>query len=243
MRLAPPLRRRLALSLALVLGPWSMGLLRAAEPDLTTLTLTEAAARVRAGTVTSVQLTEACLARIATYDGKLDSFITVMKSQALAQARALDAEAKAGKFRGPLHGVPLALKDNVDTANARTTGGSAVFADRMPAEDATVTKRLVAAGAVIIGKTNLQEFAMGGGETSFYGPTRRISPTTTAVPPPAPAPPPPRFSPMAPSAPTPAAPSACLPPTAGSSASKPPTASSRSAASFRSAFQWTTPAR
>ena len=172
MRLAPPLRRRLALSLALVLGPWSLGLLRAAEPDLTTLTLTEAAAQVRAGKVTSVQLTEACLARIATYDSKLDAFITVMKSQALAQARALDAEAKAGKFRGPLHGVPLALKDNVDTANARTTGGSALFADRLPAEDATVTKRLVAAGAVIIGKTNLQEFAMGGGETSFYGPSR-----------------------------------------------------------------------
>lgn len=172
MRLAPPLRRRLALSLALVLGPWSLGLLHAAESDLTTLTLTEAAARVRAGTVTSVQLTEACLARIATYDSKLDAFITVMKSQALAQASALDAEAKAGKFRGPLHGVPVALKDNVDTANARTTGGSALFADRVPPADATVTQRLVAAGAVIIGKTNLQEFAMGGGETSYYGPSR-----------------------------------------------------------------------
>ena len=140
--------------------------------ELASLSLTEAAAQVRSGQVTSVQLTEACLARIAIYDGKLDSFITVMKSQALAQAKALDAEAKAGKFRGPLHGVPLALKDNVDTANARTTGGSALFADRMPAEDATVTARLVAAGAVIIGKTNLQEFAMGGGETSYYGPSR-----------------------------------------------------------------------
>ncbi len=140
--------------------------------DLASLTLAEAAAQIRAGQVTSVQLTEACLARIETYDPKLDAFITVMKSQALAQAKVLDAEAKAGKFRGPLHGVPLALKDNVDTANARTTGGSALFADRIPAEDATVTARLVGAGAVIIGKTNLQEFAMGGGETSYYGPSR-----------------------------------------------------------------------
>ena len=145
--------------------------LHAAE-DLAKLTLTEAAAQIRAGKVTSVQLTEACLARIETFDPKLDAFITVMKTQALAQAAALDAEAKAGKFRGPLHGVPVALKDNVDTAGVRTTGGSALFADRVPAEDATVTARLMAAGAVIIGKTNLQEFAMGGGETSFYGPAR-----------------------------------------------------------------------
>lgn len=145
--------------------------LRAAE-DLAKLTLTEAAARIRSGQVTSVQLTEACLARIETFDPKLDAFITVMKTQALAQAAALDAEAKSGKFRGPLHGVPVALKDNVDTAGVRTTGGSALFADRVPAEDATVTARLMAAGAVIIGKTNLQEFAMGGGETSFYGPAR-----------------------------------------------------------------------
>lgn len=140
--------------------------------DLTELSLTEAAARIRSGTVTSVQLTEACLARIAVYDAKLDAFITVMKDQALEQARQLDAEQKAGKLRGPLHGVPIALKDNIDTVAARTTGGSAVFADRMPKEDATVTSRLMAAGAVIVGKTNLQEFAMGGGETSYYGPAR-----------------------------------------------------------------------
>src|SRR4051812_45960789 len=140
--------------------------------ELTSLTLTEAAAKIRSGEVTSTQLTEACLARIAIYDPKLDAFITVMKQQALAQARQLDAEQKAGKLRGPLHGVPIALKDNIDTADARTTGGSAVFEDRVPSEDATVTKRLKAAGAVIIGKTNLQEFAMGGGETSYFGPAR-----------------------------------------------------------------------
>ncbi|MET0499278.1 MAG: amidase [Steroidobacteraceae bacterium] len=140
--------------------------------DLASLTLSEAAARVRAGTVTATALTEACLARIAIYDPKLDAFITVMKNQAMAQARQLDAEQKAGKLRGPLHGVPLAIKDIIDTAGTRTTGGSALFEDRVPTEDATVVARLMAAGAVIIGKTNTQEFAMGGGETSYWGPAR-----------------------------------------------------------------------
>jgi aspartyl-tRNA(Asn)/glutamyl-tRNA(Gln) amidotransferase subunit A len=140
--------------------------------DLTRLTLAEAGRRLRAGGVTSVQLTEACLARIATYDAKMDAFITVMKDQALAQARALDAETKAGRARGPLHGVPIAVKDNIDTAGTRTTAGSAVFEDRVPPDDAPVVTRLKAAGAVIIGKTNLHEFAMGVGETSYFGPAR-----------------------------------------------------------------------
>jgi aspartyl-tRNA(Asn)/glutamyl-tRNA(Gln) amidotransferase subunit A len=167
-------RRAFVLAAALAVAACLLpsGSFAASGDDLTALSLTEAAARVRAGAVTSVQLTEACLARIATYDPKLDAFITVMKSSALAQARQLDAEAKAGKFRGPLHGVPIALKDNIDTAGTRTTGGSAVFEDRVPKEDAPVATRLVAAGAVIIGKTNLQEFAMGGGETSYFGPSR-----------------------------------------------------------------------
>jgi aspartyl-tRNA(Asn)/glutamyl-tRNA(Gln) amidotransferase subunit A len=140
--------------------------------ELTRLTIADAAAKVRSGTVTSVQLTEACLARMAIYDPKLDAFITVLKEQALAQARALDAEHKAGKHRGSLHGVPIALKDNIDTAGIRTTAGSAVFEDRVPADDAPVVARLKAAGAVIIGKTNLHEFAMGAGESSYFGPAR-----------------------------------------------------------------------
>lgn len=140
--------------------------------DLAALTLAEASAKIRAGAVTSVQLTEACLARLAIYDPKLDAFITVLKQQALAQAHALDAEHKAGTWRGPLHGIPIALKDNIDTAGARTTAGSAVFADRVPLEDAPVVTRLKAAGAVILGKTNLHEFAMGVGETSYFGPSR-----------------------------------------------------------------------
>ncbi len=142
----------------------------APSTDPTALTLSEAAAAIRAGTVTSVQLTEACLARSATYDSKLGAFITVMREQALAQARARDAETKAGAARGPLHGIPIALKDNIDTRGVRTTAGSAVFASRIPTEDAAVVARLLAAGAVIIGKTNLYEFAMGG--ISFFGPAR-----------------------------------------------------------------------
>lgn len=151
---------------ALPRGAWANG------AELAMLTMTEAAAKVRSGALSSMQLTEACLARIATYDPKLDAFITVMKSSALAQARQLDAEQKAGKLRGPLHGVPIAIKDIIDTAGTRTTGGSALFEDRVPTQDATVVARLIAAGAVIIGKTNTQEFAMGGGETSFWGPAR-----------------------------------------------------------------------
>ena len=91
-----------------------------------------------------------------------------LREEALTQAAKLDAEAKTGKFRGPLHGVPLALKDNIDTAGTRTTGGSAVFDDRVPAEDAFVVRRLKQAGAVILAKANLQEFAMGNSSASTY---------------------------------------------------------------------------
>jgi aspartyl-tRNA(Asn)/glutamyl-tRNA(Gln) amidotransferase subunit A len=144
-----------------------------APEDLTALSLAEASARMRAGTVTATKLTEACLARIDVYNPKLNCFITVMREQAMAQARELDSEQRSGRFRGPLHGIPIALKDNIDTAGVRTTAASAVFDDRVPDSDAEVTRRLRAAGAVLIGKTNLHEFAMGGtSATSYYGPVR-----------------------------------------------------------------------
>ncbi len=112
-----------------------------ASPDeLTALSLIDIAAKIRSGSVTSVQVTQACLARIATYGPKLDAFITVMAASALAQAQQLDAERKAGKLRGPLHGVPVALKDNIDTAGTRTTAASALFEDRVPTVDAPVDK-------------------------------------------------------------------------------------------------------
>lgn len=139
---------------------------------LATLTLAEASAMIQAGKVTPTELTTACLNRIAIYAPKLDCFITVVRDKALAQAAVLDAEQKAGNLRGPLHGIPIALKDNIDTKGTVTTAGSAVFRDRVPTEDAPVVTRLVAAGAIILGKTNLHEFAMGGGDVSYFGPAR-----------------------------------------------------------------------
>src|SRR5437762_227212 len=144
-----------------------------AADALAGLTLSEVSARLKAGTVTSAELVNACLARIDVYNPKVNAFITVTRDQALAQAKTLDGEQRAGRLRGPLHGIPIALKDNIDTAGVRTTAASAGFDDRVPAEDAEVARRLAAAGAIVIGKTNLHEFAFGGtSATSYYGPVR-----------------------------------------------------------------------
>src|SRR5579864_5857987 len=122
--------------------------------DLAELTLAEASARVRARSVTPQQLVEACLARIQIYNPKVNAFITVMKDYALKQAQELGTELAAGRFRSALHGIPIALKDNMDTAGVRTTAASAVFDERVPVEDAEVVRRLKAAGAILIGKAN-----------------------------------------------------------------------------------------
>ena len=144
----------------------------AAEPpgadDLAKLSMAEASRKIHAGELTCTQLTQACLQRAKVYNPKVNAYITIMREEALAQAKQLDVEAKAGKFRGPLHGIPIALKDNIDTAGVRTTGGSAVFDDRVPNEDADVVRRLKGAGAVILAKANLQEFAMGSTSVSTY---------------------------------------------------------------------------
>ncbi len=141
--------------------------------ELTGLTLLEASERIHAGTVTSTELTKALLARIAVIHPKVNAYITVMAAEALRQAGQMDEEAKAGKFRGPLHGIPLALKDNIDTAGTRTTAASPMFRNRVPTEDAEVVTRLKAAGAVMLGKLNLHEFAFGcSGDVSYFGPSR-----------------------------------------------------------------------
>ncbi len=138
---------------------------------LADLTLSEAGARIRQRSVTSTSLVEACLARIEKYNPQLNAFITVMTDRALAQARDLDAEQRAGKLRGPLHGIPIGLKDLFDTEGVRTTAASAVFADRVPREDAEVVRKLKSAGAVLIGKLNMQEFAYGATSVvSYFGP-------------------------------------------------------------------------
>jgi aspartyl-tRNA(Asn)/glutamyl-tRNA(Gln) amidotransferase subunit A len=154
-------------------APRSTAMSRSDADIVAGLTLAEASARIKAGQVTSTDLVNACLARIDIYNPKVNAFITVTREQALAQARTLDAEQRAGRLRGPLHGIPIGLKDNIDTAGVRTTAASAVFDDRVPSEDAEVARRLAAAGAVVIGKTNLHEFAFGGtSATSYYGPVR-----------------------------------------------------------------------
>jgi aspartyl-tRNA(Asn)/glutamyl-tRNA(Gln) amidotransferase subunit A len=141
--------------------------------ELTTLTLKDASELLRRRTASSVDLTEACLTRIDRHDKALNAFITVTREQALATAREMDAEIRRGVRRGPLHGIPIALKDNIDTAGVRTTAASGVFKDRVPAEDADVVVRLKKAGAVVLGKLNLHEFALGGtSAVTFFGPVR-----------------------------------------------------------------------
>jgi aspartyl-tRNA(Asn)/glutamyl-tRNA(Gln) amidotransferase subunit A len=125
------------------------------------LTIAEAAARLRDGEVSSVDLTRAMLERIERLDPRLNSYLTVTADAALAEAARLDAEARAGRLRGPLHGIPLALKDLFDTAGVRTTAGAKLFADRVPERDATVVGRLRQAGMVLLGKLNMHELAFG----------------------------------------------------------------------------------
>src|SRR5665213_3179079 len=138
--------------------------------DLTSLTLKEASDLLRSKSVSPVDLTQACLKRIESFDSKLNTFITITKEEALTRAREMEAELHQGKWRGPLHGIPIALKDNIDTAGTRTTAASRLFKDRVPSEDAEVVRRLKLAGAVFLGKQNLHEFAYGGtAEISYFG--------------------------------------------------------------------------
>jgi len=128
---------------------------------------------LRAGSVSPVELTEDCLARIKKLNPRLNAFITVTGELARAQARQAEAEIRRGDWRGPLHGVPLALKDLIDTDGVRTTAASSLFRDRIPAEDAEVVRRLKAAGAVLLGKQNLHEFAYGASSmVSYFGEVR-----------------------------------------------------------------------
>ena len=126
--------------------------------DLQTATFVDLQKAMTAGRLTSVQLVKAYLGRIAAYDGPTNS-IRQLSPTALAHAKALDAERKAGRLRGPLHGIPILLKDNIGTADQATTAGSIALEGLRPRKDATLVARLRAAGAVVLGKTNLSEFA------------------------------------------------------------------------------------
>jgi aspartyl-tRNA(Asn)/glutamyl-tRNA(Gln) amidotransferase subunit A len=137
------------------------------------LSLSEASQLVRSKKVSPVELTEACLHRIERLNPQLNAFITVTADSALAEARAAEAEIRRGRWKGPLHGIPIALKDLLDTAGLRTTAASALFKERVPTQDAEVVRRLKAAGAVLLGKLNMHEFAYGGSSViSYFGPSR-----------------------------------------------------------------------
>lgn len=141
--------------------------------DLAALTLAQASIQIHAKKVSPVELTQACLARIEAFNPKIDAWITIMREQSLAAARALEKEQMAGNFRGPLHGIPIGLKDNIETAGVRTTAGSKTLAGYIPTGDAEVTRRLKDAGAVIIGKCNMHIFAAGAtSAVSYFGPVR-----------------------------------------------------------------------
>jgi aspartyl-tRNA(Asn)/glutamyl-tRNA(Gln) amidotransferase subunit A len=134
------------------------------------LNISEASELLRRKEVSPVELANACLDRIERLNPVLNAFITVTHESARAQARVAEDEIQRGEWRGLLHGIPIGLKDLIDTAGVRTTCGSALFADRVPTEDAFVVQRLKRAGAVLLGKQNLQEFAYGGtSASSHYG--------------------------------------------------------------------------
>src|SRR5947207_3837701 len=139
--------------------------------NISQLSLSEASQLVRSKKVSPVELTHECLSHIERLNPKLNAFITVTADSALAAARQAEAEIRHDRWRGPLHGIPIALKDVVDTAGVRTTAASDLFKNHIPAQDAEVVRRLKAAGAVLLGKLNLHEFAYGGSSTvSYFGP-------------------------------------------------------------------------
>ena len=133
--------------------------------DLANATIADLNAAFRNGTLTAEALTEMYLARIAAYDkqGPTINAVISLNPKALSEARDLDAERSAGRIRGPLHGIPIVLKDNFNTRDLPTTGGSQLLEGSIPPADAFVVRKLRDAGAIILAKTNLSEFASGGG--------------------------------------------------------------------------------
>jgi Asp-tRNA(Asn)/Glu-tRNA(Gln) amidotransferase A subunit family amidase len=144
--------------------------------DLDTLALSNLAdvsRRVRRRELSPVEVVGGCLARIDKYDRAINSFIAVYPDEAIAQAREAEQEMAGGRWRGSLHGIPVAIKDLIDIVGKPTTAASALFLNNVPNKDAEVVSTLRAAGAVIIGKSNLHEFAYGGsGVISHFGPVR-----------------------------------------------------------------------
>ena len=143
------------------------------DTQLYYLSIRQAGELIQRGELSPVELTRACLDRIQATDDRLHSFILLLADEALAQARTAEAEVLRGAYKGPMHGIPFALKDLYDTAGVRTTAGSQVDIDRVPSEDATTTARLKEAGGILLGKLAMHEFALGGPDwTTPFEPAR-----------------------------------------------------------------------
>ena len=141
--------------------------------ELPLLDLAEASRAVQKKEVSPVELTRACLGRIERLNPKLNAFITVTGDSALEEARRAEAEIARGEWKGPLHGIPVAVKDLIETAGVKTTAASDVLKDNVPTSDAEVIRRLKSAGAILLGKLNLHEFAYGGsGIIGHFGAAR-----------------------------------------------------------------------
>ncbi|GMU39800.1 MAG: amidase [Chloroflexota bacterium] len=143
------------------------------DQDLVYLTIAEAGALIASKSLSPVELAEAVFRRIEATDGRLNSYNRLMRASALAEARAAEQRAAAGTLLGPLDGIPIGVKDLYDTAGVITTGGTGAYRQRVPAQDATTVRLLRQAGAVIVGKTNTHELALGGTtNNAHYGPSR-----------------------------------------------------------------------
>jgi aspartyl-tRNA(Asn)/glutamyl-tRNA(Gln) amidotransferase subunit A len=143
------------------------------ESDLAFLSISQAARLLRRREISPVELVGAALERIARWSPKLDAFLTVIEKRAREQAEQAERELRRGKWRGPLHGIPVSLKDNFWTRGIRTTAGSKILAEFVPKADSEVAKSLAQAGAILLGKTNMHEFAYGiTGENPHYGSSR-----------------------------------------------------------------------
>lgn len=144
-----------------------------ADPDLSYLSIAEASRRIEAKELSPVALTEAVFARITATETQVRAYVRLMRHSALEEARAAEGRAQAGARLSPIDGIPIAVKDLFDTAGVVTAAGTGAYAERVPAEDATAVRRLREAGAVILGKTNTHELAMGGTTNNIhFGATR-----------------------------------------------------------------------
>ena len=137
--------------------------------DIPLLTATELADNIRRRILSPVEACQAYLDRIEQVDDKLNSYITVCKEQAMADAQEAEAAIGRGEYKGPMHGIPVAVKDQFNTKGVLTTGGSVILKDYVPDEDATVIAKLKDAGSIILGKLNMSEFAMGDAFRHPYG--------------------------------------------------------------------------